>query len=531
MVTFIIYILLTAFIFFQSLLDAGDSSKQSNFVSNAISKTVEFFTFNNVSPGDDGKDKTLIPETIEVSGLDSKLVVGKPYVITYKLLPEREYALSKVEFSSSNEEVVRVDDKGNVSAVKQGKAKITIKDTFSNIYKTVDVEVSDTEYCPNLEFTRLVGFSSEDENVYYSPTNSTGAVFRLDFEIDDDFKGLTLLESDEYDGLILTDKIFFTPKKVGEITINAKATYQTVDGEKEKIFSYPLIVKEKLLPTYQKHLDVDTSDISINTNQAKEILVNLNDYSTGVESAQARVFYVYDKRFVLAEPCVQGLKITPNDVGESKVCIYYLFGNKFYSKEISVSIMQGVPKNAKITTENEWAVNGKNLKVTVTGDGKSFDFNDFTWEVENGAFINKGKFYSEKNGVYTVKATHKTIEGFIVIKTLEVKYAFSHYVRKIVGHFSLFLLLAIFASVVYYRLADKFFNNKTALLGSAFSITAGTLTACISEFLQSGLFVSGRAPTFIDVLIDVSGFALGVVFFTCARIIYRKIKNKKLNQT
>jgi VanZ family protein len=65
------------------------------------------------------------------------------------------------------------------------------------------------------------------------------------------------------------------------------------------------------------------------------------------------------------------------------------------------------------------------------------------------------------------------------------------------------------------------------LLGSAFALTAGSLTSLISELLQSGLFTAGRAPSFSDVMLNIYGFILGVAIYLLARFIIKKIIQKK----
>ncbi|MBO7214802.1 MAG: VanZ family protein [Clostridia bacterium] len=88
---------------------------------------------------------------------------------------------------------------------------------------------------------------------------------------------------------------------------------------------------------------------------------------------------------------------------------------------------------------------------------------------------------------------------------------FSIVVRKGIGHFSLFFTLAIFAFVVYYRLAEVIKKDKSLYLFIILTIGAGIITAGVSEFLQSPIFVSGRAPSVVDALINVLGYTLSTV--------------------
>ena len=96
-------------------------------------------------------------------------------------------------------------------------------------------------------------------------------------------------------------------------------------------------------------------------------------------------------------------------------------------------------------------------------------------------------------------------------------------VRKVIGHFSLFFTLAIFAFVVYYRLAEVIKKGKSLRLCLILTISAGIITASVSEFLQSSLFVSGRAPSVIDALIDICGYALSTLICLSIYNIRKKV--------
>lgn len=79
------------------------------------------------------------------------------------------------------------------------------------------------------------------------------------------------------------------------------------------------------------------------------------------------------------------------------------------------------------------------------------------------------------------------------------------FIRKAIGHFGLFFLNGIFATLSgHYWLA---LNSKAKTL-VVFSI--GVFLAGLSEFIQ--VFAPERGPSFGDVLIDVSGFVLGILF-------------------
>ena len=525
-VAFILYILITAFILTQSLLSGSDSAKQSDFISSIISSTVEYFTSDSVKLDENGKDNSLYPTSIAVSGVPSELILGKTYSLNYNLLPANTYPLADVTLSSSDESVVLVDLDGVVTPLKCGQATITVKDKFSGVKKVINVNVVDFEYSPELTFKALKGFSEDDNAVYYSTINNSSAMYSVDFEIDGEIKNVTATPSDEYDAVVFKNTVYFCPKQTGIINLTLKVNYLTSDGIKDKAFIYPITVIEKQLPTYSSDLQINTSDIQIKTDETAIIPIDYADFVNGLETAQKRFVYAFDNTAVSIEKSAQGFNLTPKKVSESTVFIYYVYNDELAVKTVDLKILQGVPKDAKLVATANWATNGKALDIKITGDGKVFNYIDFDFSVDEGASIRNGKFFSEKNGVYTVVATHKSIDGFMVSLTIEVKYSFVHYVRKVVGHFALFLLLAIFATVVYYRLAKIILPNKTLLLGTGLNLSAGLLTACLSEILQTGLFVAGRTPSYLDVAIDFAGFIIGFLIAYIIYIIYRKAKAK-----
>ncbi len=95
--------------------------------------------------------------------------------------------------------------------------------------------------------------------------------------------------------------------------------------------------------------------------------------------------------------------------------------------------------------------------------------------------------------------------------------AFSYFIRKLVGHFSLFLLDGVFVGLTFYlfRIYKKNLNFWFATL---FIFLIGFLVASSSEAIQLG--IPGRVGAINDVLIDMAGYVLAsiivflIFFFT-----------------
>lgn len=104
---------------------------------------------------------------------------------------------------------------------------------------------------------------------------------------------------------------------------------------------------------------------------------------------------------------------------------------------------------------------------------------------------------------------------------------FKVFVRKFIGHFLMFLTLALFATIVYYKFSILFFEKHAFAFSMILTLLVGFLTASVAEIFQLEVFTVGRHASFKDVLINFSGYALG--YYACLgfnilvkTIIYRK---------
>ena len=98
------------------------------------------------------------------------------------------------------------------------------------------------------------------------------------------------------------------------------------------------------------------------------------------------------------------------------------------------------------------------------------------------------------------------------------------YVRKGLGHFGIFLILAIFASLCCFM----FFENKKwwhVAIKIGIIFVYGFLFAGLTELLQ--LITPGRCGLMRDVLVDFSGYSLAAVLLSIGFIIFFIIKRKK----
>ena len=138
------------------------------------------------------------------------------------------------------------------------------------------------------------------------------------------------------------------------------------------------------------------------------------------------------------------------------------------------------------------------------------------------AFIN-GTISSQESGNFS-RFTANFINIFFPNAINETNFDnFAFVLRKLVGHFGIFVLNGIFTTLTLYQfLKETKFKNGWFLF--AFSLPFGLFVAGLSEMIQ--IFVPDRYGTWGDIGIDFGGYVLGfiatvlVLFF--AKFIYFK---------
>ena len=104
--------------------------------------------------------------------------------------------------------------------------------------------------------------------------------------------------------------------------------------------------------------------------------------------------------------------------------------------------------------------------------------------------------------------------------------SFSSFIRKFVGHFSLFGVSGVLTSLTFkFFFYDK--HPKLALL-TLFSSIIGIFLAFLTELIQ--LYVPGRSGELLDVAIDLAGYFLGMLVIVLILSIL-KLRTNKINRS
>jgi len=102
--------------------------------------------------------------------------------------------------------------------------------------------------------------------------------------------------------------------------------------------------------------------------------------------------------------------------------------------------------------------------------------------------------------------------------------SFQGFIRKSIGHFSLFLIDSVFITLFFYFLEKWKVIFKHNVLRIVTILGIGLLVAGISEIIQ--LFVPGRSGSIIDVLIDFLGYGIGFLIVVGIYYLIEYIKRK-----
>ncbi|NCA67321.1 MAG: hypothetical protein EOM87_04565 [Clostridia bacterium] len=131
------------------------------------------------------------------------------------------------------------------------------------------------------------------------------------------------------------------------------------------------------------------------------------------------------------------------------------------------------------------------------------------WSVSGkGATISQDGFlYSKRFGKVTIRATSAANPALYAEKTITVSLyeSFYMYVRKILGHFSLFAVLGFGISFSLLLLL------KRKWLAAPLTPILGFVVAAMSEMFQLPVFTSGRYAHWSDIMIDSLGVLFGML--------------------
>ncbi len=192
-----------------------------------------------------------------------------------KFTPDYSYPkgkYSKLQWSSSNEKVVTVNQKGEIKAVGYGSAVVTIKASISGSKAEISVYVTEPIESIDIEKTIYINYNvykGKTFNIPYTAKPNGAPLFISiceDTDLEEDEKNATeLVESDDEDGPI-TLKVLrvgidemtiwdYTGKKVATVSIRVYEPIKSLSFKQDKYY----VKKDMYDSTYYAHINIDFS--------------------------------------------------------------------------------------------------------------------------------------------------------------------------------------------------------------------------------------------------------------------------------
>lgn len=535
---FIAYILITAVIIASSLTDAVASGKQSDFVSQTFSNVVKFITNGSIDLNSNGNTEEY-PNSIQLNNVPSReLMVGESFFIDYAFEDGEKYDTLTPTYYSTNTDVLSVDSKtGEVKVLSVGSAKLGVKEERSSLKSEVAVLVGNGEFIPRLELIK--GSSEPNEKYYFNPLNNVGSLYYIyiDTQIDPDDLTFYCEDDNAFEFLPSKSTLVFLTKKVGSFDVVVSGKYNNINTitsglmqSVTKTFNVNVISENLIKPTIDFAFTNQTIDVYKNEKSEIEFFNDRHEFSNALLSSQTELFQSYDREALKIESENGKLYVTPKSVGNFEYKIYYSDGFNIKTAILNVNSTLKVPSQMEFKSTNKNVVYGYATYLSIIGDGQKLDESDFIWTSSNKkvATVKNGKVIGQGFGKVTITATLKYNEDV----KLEISYktipSLEYLIRKLLGHFMLFALLAFFAKIVYFRLASVTIKNRVTLFSVIFTILAGAITASVGEILQLDAFVFARGFSFVDILINIFGYAFGFLLTIGITSLVKRRKNKKV---
>ena len=175
----IIYIALSITLIIESCITGDSSTNQSNAVGGTIANV-----FNDIS-GDQSKKIEPTKLTIDNKNEINNVFVYDSYSLKTTLEPNNTTFTSLI-YSSSDEEIAKVDNTGKINFLKKGKVKIEVKNKeYLNVFDNIEINVNEviaTKFETNIKNAKydneLNAYILETSSIYnlineFSPNNTT----------------------------------------------------------------------------------------------------------------------------------------------------------------------------------------------------------------------------------------------------------------------------------------------------------------------------------------------------------------------
>lgn len=386
----IIYIALSITLIIESCITGDSSTNQSNAVGGTIANV-----FNDIS-GDQSKKIEPTKLTIDNKNEINNVFVYDSYSLKTTLEPNNTTFTSLI-YSSSDEEIAKVDNTGKINFLKKGKVKIEVKNKeYLNVFDNIEINVNEviaTKFETNIKNAKfdneLNAYILETSSIYnlineFSPNNTTDKNVNY------------ILDNNEY---LKIENNYIIPLKhsYNQIT-KLKIIHGDLINELNIIVKEPYIIDINDFNVNDEEIYVDqilTPIISFNPSYPTYIDYSLSSTSNNIE--------IIDNK-------IKGLKPSNNNIITLKLNKYNL------SKDFNITVKEK-EKISNIDPLIPYLVKGVKNQIYLNPDKKYYD-NDFIYKSNDESII------EINNNIVIPKNIGKTsiiISNSLINKEIEVE--------------------------------------------------------------------------------------------------------------
>lgn len=490
----IAFIFLSLFICVESCLPSGISSFQSQLIA---------IIFNKGQRG----DKEILPTSLTIVGKET-MKIGDSQQLEVNFAPEK-VSDTRVTWSIKETDKATISNSGVVTALKEGTIEVRVSSNVDvNVFGTFAIRIE-----PVALESLIINYNKQEVSVgttasfgiQYEPSNTTN-------------KGIEWVSDDE-DIATINERGIVKGIQVGTCHIYAKSKYYDVESDRIEV----TVNSNPVIPV----TEINYSDIEepIFVTQSLEINPTFNENATDqsfyMKSSDTSVFSISGHKIVGKKEGSAYLTIISNtnenmksrdilvQVKEVNAVEIKLYNTKYYYQKLT-------PISYGIFSDNP------NYLVTNTRVVFSIDKTEIC-EVDTN-----GNIYGKKEGKAKLTISWAKNQEVSITKEIDIVPSstslwgkINRFTRKVIGHFSLFLVTGVFGILTLVSYKDKLQYLYALLINLGYGFALGG----ISELLQ--LIPKGRACQFKDVIIDTLGYFLGAFLLLMAlEIKNKKVKNK-----
>ena len=356
-------------------------------------------------------DNDVTINKIELNTKTININVGGTYPITYKLTP-RNATLHSIEYYSSDESIVKVDNSGKVEGLKEGRAIVTVSDKITGIKETIDVNVSDKNQVIDDNNTEVS--VNAPKSISINPkmiSLNIGGSRKLEVTITPDKTNKKVtwrsLNSDvatvSSDGLVVGKKEGST--KIIATTVNGLDAYVNVD------------VVDNIVNV--KKIEVSPTSMNLNVGDKKEFDYtitpdNATNQGVMISSSDDNVVSISDNNVVAIGQGSADVTITTVDGDYSATIKVTVGGNKNIVNETGLTVS---PTTLNLSVGASYEINAK-----ITPNNATYKTLSWSSSNENIATVNNGLIVGVSKGKteIIVSTTNKKITKKITVNVTDI---------------------------------------------------------------------------------------------------------------